>query len=163
MVKPASEPSLYRVKGWIFRGHVAYLKKHGRLDAVVARLSPAAAAAVVTLPLAGSWIDGPLLDEIVEVVDALEGTPALLAMEEAMLRLDMVAVLLPMVQGLIRIFGTSPATLYRRLGDLIRTSSQGIEFHYIETSERSGTMEVRYHTNKAMTRPSFMTTVPAHR
>jgi hypothetical protein len=161
LVKPIPRPALYRVKGWIFRAHIAYLKRHGKLDAVVARLSQAAAGAVVSLPLAGSWIEGPLLDEIVEGVDALEGSPGVLAMEEAMLRIEMVQVLLPMVQGVMRIFGASPASLFKRFGDLVRTSSHGIEFQYVETSERSGTMEVRYHTDKTMTRPSFMTTVPA--
>jgi hypothetical protein len=151
----------YRVKGGIFRSHVLYLKKHHKLEAVLARLSPKTAALVTTLPLASSWVEGPALDEIVEAVDALEGTAAVLEMEEAMLRLDVVPLVLPMLQGILRICGTSPATLLKRFGDITRTSVQGLDFRYEPTSERSGQMEVRYSTHKAMARCSFMTTVPA--
>jgi hypothetical protein len=112
-------------------------------------------------PLPGTWIDAWPLFEMVEVIYALEGREGVLQMQRELLRLDVVPLLLPMLSGILRLFGTSPATLYKRFGDVIKTTMEGIRFQYTATSERSGTMEIEYDTDRTIPECAFLTVVAA--
>jgi hypothetical protein len=50
------------------------------------------------------------------------------------------------VEGLLKLFGTSPATLFKRLNDMIKHFSRNLYYTYTETGPRSGSMEVFYDT-----------------
>src|SRR5437773_6152040 len=103
IVTPPSEA--YRVKGATFRAYVKVLKEEGKLAAVVARLSPDAAAAVRDLPLAGSWVDALWLVEIVEAIEALQGRNAALELGRQALTREMLPFFFPMIKAVMRIMG----------------------------------------------------------
>src|SRR5262249_38761482 len=123
--------SSYRVKGSTFRAHVKHLDKVKKLGPVLDRLSPQAAQAVTTLPLPTSWLDASLLDEIIEKVAEVYGIDRVLEMERELLKGEVLPFVFPMLSGVMRVLGTSPATLFGKFHELTRTMVQGIEFTYI--------------------------------
>jgi hypothetical protein len=46
------------------------------------------------------------------------------------------------VQGLLRVFGVSPATLFRNLAKLSSQTMRGLAYGYVPTSDTSGLMTV---------------------
>jgi len=159
MAVTAPPEPVYRIKGTAFRGHLKYLKDNGKLDAILARVSPECATAIRNPPLSGSWIDARFMDEIVQVLDQMEGTAALWAMERKVIE-DQMTVFFPVMQGILRVLGTSPTKVFSRLGDLYRRHIEGVEFCYTPTSDRSGTMEVRFATTRPLRLCNFVTTIP---
>jgi hypothetical protein len=147
----------YRIKGTTYRAHAKYLKDHRIVEAVMSRLSPEAAAALADPPLPGSWMDARLLEEIVEAVHAIEGDEGVLRLARQAIK-DMLPAMVPIMQGVLRIFGASPSFLLPRMNDLIRPTVQGLEFKYTPVGERACTMDIHYATTRVLPRCSFVTT-----
>ena len=145
----------YRIKGNTFRAHVAYLKENGLCDAVLARLSPEAAALVVQPPLPASWVSGALLDEICVAVHALKGKETLLQMERAVIWGPLTKMFIPILQGLFRVLGASPGALAARFQDVVKRHVEGMEFRYEPVSENSGTMTIRFATDRPVPAAAF--------
>src|SRR5262245_53407468 len=130
--------SAFRVKGTVFRGHLRHLKDVGRLEPVLTLLSPEAAALVRDQPLPGSWVDAHPLEEVLRVVDQLYGIPAVWEMQRDVLEHDMLPFYFPMVQGIIRVLGTSPEVLFKNYQNLIRMNVRGMDFRYERFSDNEG-------------------------
>src|SRR4051812_13135463 len=118
-----------RVKGLAFRCYVGWLQREKKTDAVIARLPASTAALLRDPPLPGAWIDGM---DMVRIVSAIEMVAGLEAVRRC--GRETIEDLLPkhhtLVTGLLRLFGATPATLFRRVNDLIRTSVEGISYTY---------------------------------
>ena len=151
----------YLVKGTAVRAHLDYLRSVDKLGAVRGRLSEAAVAFVDSPPLPGTWSDAHMLVELTEAVHSLGGDRAVLEMGRAVVTAQSLGALVPMVESVLRIFGTSPARLFARYDDLLRTTMRGLTFHYEPTSDRSGTMRATHDCRDPLRRASFLSTVPA--
>src|SRR5262245_22590032 len=146
----------YRVKGRTFRAHLEYLRQNGMLEAVLGRVGPEAAELMVEPPLPGRWIPGRLLDEILVAVQALKGSEAVLVMERSVIRGPLSYIFMPVVQFFLGILGASPAALAPRLPAIARGHVEGIEFAYQARSETSGSMTVRFATERAVPMTAFL-------
>ncbi len=133
----------YEVKGAALRAYIKELERKGWLDAVSAKISPEARAAFAAPPPASSWMDAAPIEELMGVVEALHGEQSVRALSHGAQK-DLVPVLRPVIEGVLRIFGASPATMYARMELLTRTSLRGVEFGWEAASPESGTMEVRF-------------------
>jgi hypothetical protein len=132
-----------RIKGTTLRSYINVVSRLEHRAAIVAQLPPDTAALLSNPPLPGTWSEWRHIQDItvaVEIVDGLEGVRRLAdgAIEEA--KRPYVRVL----EGLIRLFGTSPATIYKRMNDLVKNAVENMQYTYRVTSDRSGTMEVSY-------------------
>jgi hypothetical protein len=134
----------YRTKGLIFRAHVKWLQQEGKLETIRARLSPATARMLHDPPLASSWMESAALDEIVEQIEVLDGLEGVRRVAMMTLRDQINPMMEPMVRGIMRVIGGSPSTIYRRLGDLVRTVMRDVEYTWTPTGAKSGTLNVRY-------------------
>jgi hypothetical protein len=130
------------VKGYIFTDFVAALSRMRCLDELQPRLSPRCQQLIRQPPIRTDWVDAALMQEILDGLFALKGDAGVRAFGRQVTR-DGVGVLEPIVQGIFRLFGTSPATLLSRMNLLnrgvMRNSSS--EYVFTSTSERSGVME----------------------
>jgi hypothetical protein len=138
-----TEPSGTRVKAQWLRSYVSILVANGKRDAVIALVPSATAALLRDPPLAASWIDMRHITEITVAVEKVGGLQAVRdngrkVVEQS--RKPYMAVM----EGLLRLFGTSPATLFKRMGSLVSVFVDGISFKYTATTERSGIFEVQY-------------------
>src|SRR5256885_279150 len=125
-----SPDSEYRVKAKTFRAHVRYLEKTGKLAAVRALLSPEVAELVEHPPLPGAWLDGTVMNEIVRAVYDLDGGAGVREMMRHIIDDEMLSFFAPVLQGIVRILGTSPSFLFGRYQVTLRNHLQGVDFEY---------------------------------
>jgi hypothetical protein len=140
----------------MLRAYVEWLTKERLVDEVARRVPPATAALMRSPPLAGTWIDRKDVAPIVVAVDQIAGTSGVRRMSTTALRGGIAARLRPALTRILAFLGTSPATLYKRMDDVLRTTIEGIHSQYTETSERSGVVEVRYDLNEEVPLCSFI-------
>jgi hypothetical protein len=145
-----AETSKYLIKGSCVRAYVKELEETKKLDAVLTRVSPDAAALARTPPMPSSWVDAHRLGELVEALCAIDGRDAALQLGRAAVDKQMLPLLLPMMKGIMRIIGVSPASLFSRYQTVLQTTVRGTEYRYEPTSPRSGHMDVRYETHEAL-------------
>ena len=72
---------------------------------------------------------------------------------------EMVPLLRPLIEGILRLFGTSPATIFSRLELLTRTNLRGCEFKWRAETETSGEIEVRFVSRRQLPRRAFISFV----
>jgi hypothetical protein len=131
------------VKAASLRAHLKWLARENRLEAVLAKVPPAVAKLARDPPLPSTWLDVQLVEPILCALQELDGTQAVLRMARDELRADIIAPLRGLIGGVLRLFGTSPATVYARMNDMVKTQVRGMDFRF-EPRERSGVMEVGY-------------------
>jgi hypothetical protein len=136
------------VKGGAIRSKVEWLSKEKKLEAVLARVPAQTAALMRTPPLGSTWVDSHDIEPILCAIEALDGKAGVLRMSRETLRADIVPPLRSMISGILRLFGTSPATAFGHMNDLAKTSVRGMEFHYTAASEHSGVMDVYYDADR---------------
>jgi hypothetical protein len=132
------------VKGSLVRSLVVTIHEHGLRDAVLARVSPAAAALVRDPPLATMWVDGPVFNEILQALYEIEGAERLRHLNREAVERGLSPLLRATVPGLLRLFGTSPATLLSRLDRLGATSSRGFTARYLPSTPTAGSLEMAF-------------------
>jgi hypothetical protein len=148
---------MYQVKGVVVRTYVKYLEREGRMAAVLERLSPAEAATLRNPPLPGTWVDAMVLENVSGAIFELDGLAALRRLSRTTINEGMLPTLRPMIQGIMRLIGVSPSSLFSRLNDVVKTSCKGIDYQWTSTGDRSGKMEVRYDTTRAVPAHAFIT------
>jgi hypothetical protein len=132
-----------RLKGTTLRAYASVLARSRRLDAVLAVVPADVAALLRSPPLAGKWVDWRVIAEVLVAVEGLEGTTGVRKFARETLDETMVTYR-PMVAGALRLFGTSPPTVFKRLNDLLRPGLEGLEYRYQPVSDRSGIMHATY-------------------
>jgi hypothetical protein len=137
---------MFRLKGSVYRSYVKLLEREGRLEGLVAKLAPADAELFRNVPLSSTWVDGEPLARLNGIIYEMEGAIGLKKIARQTLDEGMLPMLRPMLQGVMRVFGVSPATLFTRMNDLVKTTCQGLEYDYKRVTDRSGTMDARYGT-----------------
>jgi hypothetical protein len=94
-------------------------------------------------PLPSEWIPVRHSIAINEAVGSVAGARGVRDMNRESLRTTLVAMAMPILRGLGRMFGVSPATLYSRLDLILKSSSRGASYAYEPLSEESGHVVVR--------------------
>jgi hypothetical protein len=149
-----------RLKATTFRTYVGILDKERKLAAVTKLLPVETAAMIADPPLPASWMDLIHMYHITEAVEKIGGMNAVRELArkgtEAARRPYM-----SVVEGLLRLFGASPATLFKRMNTLVRVVTQGVEYEYTVTGERSGVMVMTHKTHYALPMSIFFSTIPA--
>jgi len=135
-----------RLKASTLRSYIAVLEKDNRRDAVMAQVPPETAAVIAEPPLPSTWVDWKHVVHITVAVESLAGMAgvrqlARRAVDEA--KGPYVRVL----ETVLRLFGTSPAAIFKRMNDLTKNAIQNMEYAYTPISDRAGVMEVRYHVD----------------
>jgi hypothetical protein len=132
-----------RLKASTFRSYISVLADDGRAQAVMERVPPETAAIMADPPLASSWVDFRHIVHITVAVEALAGLGGVREFtRKATDRARKPHVRL--VEGVVKLFGTSPATLYKRMNEVVRSTIEGLEYRYTPTSDHSGVMEMIY-------------------
>jgi hypothetical protein len=128
----------------MFRGLCAVILAQGMHEQVLARVDPATRAMMLDPPPATTWIDAHRLMDVDQVLLELRGAAVLRQMTRRAAEEGMLPVLRGTVEGLLRLFGASPASLFSRVGRFAGSTARGIEYRYIVTSETSGLLELEH-------------------
>jgi hypothetical protein len=94
-------------------------------------------------PLAGSWMELRHMHHIEHAVEKIGGMVAVRDLARKGTE-DARKPYMAVVEGVLKLFGTSPATLFKRMNALVSTFIEGIDYKYVSTTERSGVMEVEF-------------------
>jgi hypothetical protein len=143
-VTPARAPLEHAVKAFVLRAYVTELKRADLFDRVLAKISPATRPLLVDPPPGSTWLDSKHTEHLGEVVSALEGLLFWRSISHDATLNTMVPVLRIVIEGFVRLFGGTPATLFTRLTKITSTSARGVIYDYEATSNRSGVLTVRY-------------------
>ncbi|MEI8255073.1 MAG: hypothetical protein WCJ30_05310 [Deltaproteobacteria bacterium] len=134
----------YEVKGTVMRGRAAALREQGWLVKVEKHLDPATLAMVNEPPVTSTWIEGARVAEIDDVVRDVLGDRVLEELAAMTVRRSIGPLLRAAVEGTLRLFGTSPATLFARLDRLSASTVRGMSFSWETAGARGGSMTVTY-------------------
>jgi hypothetical protein len=132
------------VKGSIVRSLVAAIAAHGQRDAVAARVSPAARALLTDPPLPTMWIDGRLSLELYQAVYDAAGAEQLRRISREAIERGVVPLLRSIIERVLAIFGTSPATLLSRLDRAAAGTTRGLVYRYEAIDDTSGRFEIEF-------------------
>ncbi|HEX4460189.1 MAG TPA: hypothetical protein VIA18_19560 [Polyangia bacterium] len=132
-----------QLKATSFRAYLSVLDKDDLRAAIVARVPPETAALMAAPPLGGSWMDFITMLHITEAMEAVGGMAGVRDLARKGTN-EARKPYMGVVETVIKLFGTSPATLFKRMNSLVGSFIRGIDFQYIAKSERSGVMEVTF-------------------
>lgn len=145
MIDPiTSLDSPAQVKGFMVRSIVTVLLRHGLRDQVVARVGPRAAALIEDPPLATEWLDVVPHNEILQALFELLGSEKLRALNREAVELGVSPLVKGAAMSVLRVFGTSPATLLARFDRVSGTTARGILYRWTPAGENGGSLEIAY-------------------
>jgi len=148
-----------RIKGNILRVWARAVEKAGILPRVESRLSDETLALLKNPPLAGSWTEAAPLSELFLAVHDICGRDTALKLARSTTK-EIAPFYMSMLGSLLRLFGTSPASLFQRLHELVKQTMDGLEYRWVATGERSGTMEVIYPPGSTVNQAQFLSIIP---
>jgi hypothetical protein len=129
---------VYELKALTFRAYLAQIEKIGALAEVKARVQPETLHAMESPPLPTAWIDPLLYEDMMGALEAVRGIAAVRTVTKSALESTTLPNLRPIVGGLLRLFGTSPATLLSRVPDFSRPVSRGVDYEWQLDTPHSG-------------------------
>ena len=135
-----------RVRGSTVRAYLKLVDEDPAKAALLALLPPATMALFAAPPLPSSWVEWEPILHITAAMEKLGGPVAVRRLAGRAIN-EAKGPHIRILEGLLRLFGASPASIFGRFNHLVKNAMQNVEFIYMPTSERSGMMEVHYHAN----------------
>jgi hypothetical protein len=138
---PGEHATAYKAS--VVRGYAAVLRREGLLEPVCARVSPEVEQLLRHPPPATAWVDGRLTEQITLAVADVGGATAPRRLLRLASQESLIPLMMPLIKGLLRVFGVTPHTLYKRLNDTLKFSNRGCEASYRVEGVRAGTVRYR--------------------
>lgn len=110
------------------------------------------------LPLDSSWIGTEEIEELAIAVHALHGPEGVRRMARESLNQSVIPLLKIVIEGFIRLFGATPATLLSRMGHMTASTAKGVEYVWTSTGPNSGTLLIVYPGRKQVPIEMFIGT-----
>jgi hypothetical protein len=132
-----------RLKGSVIRSYLKLIASDGRTPALLEHVPPETKLLVATPPLASTWTDWKHMLALNAAIEELWGIAGVRDYSRRNI-VDTRGFNAWMIESLLRLFGTSPPTILKRLNESIRSTCEGIEYNYIAGSERACSVESRY-------------------
>jgi hypothetical protein len=145
----------YEVKGTLVRAYIREVEKLGLAEEVATRVSADTRAQMRELPLPSLWLDGSVIEELINAVDAVRGVEAVRTVTKQG-QLAILPFLRPFIGGILRLFGTSPATLFSRMNQMSSNMTRGPEITWKSETDQSGELRVAFPMRKNLPRNVFI-------
>ncbi len=140
----------FSVKASLFRGVVHVLKQDAKLSVIEAALSRATATLVRELPPATAWVDGKAMTELEQSMLAVLGERAVHDIAKRSIAAEIGPITRSITDGIVRLFGASPATMFPRIAMFEALSTKGVKTSWESTGLRSGELHTRYPTSRGL-------------
>jgi hypothetical protein len=143
---PASAPEAgagIETKASSFRAVVAALSKLGLLEAALPRVSAETRELVLNPPPVSTWMKQTAIMELVAAVDGADDPAVMrnIGRETARGSLRYAAAV---IWGIMRVFGASPAMIFRRFGMISQQYVRGTRYEYRAVGPKSGVLVLSY-------------------
>lgn len=119
------------------------LRRTGQLDAIVAKLSPQAAL-LVKDPYSDTWQPAKVFEELGEVAGAIIGEASFEELTYGALKERFGPIVLPMLKSSLAASNRSPATILKKLNELVKVAMRGIEIIFQPEGTTAGILQVAY-------------------
>ena len=133
----------YEVSQAFVESIVRGLRRTGQLDAIGARLSPPALA-LVKNPFSTAWQPAKLFEELGEVAGSLIGEAGFEALTYGALKERFGPIVLPMIKSSLAASNRSPATVLKKLNELVKVAIRGIEIVFEPEGATAGVVQIAY-------------------
>lgn len=100
--------------------------------------------AALTNPSLASWHDGSIVIDAAEAVQRLAGDAGVDAMNYAAVKHSLGPVMAPFMKVTLALFGTSPATLLKRMNDSLGTVMKGVKADWVPATATSGRLTITH-------------------
>jgi hypothetical protein len=138
-----------QVKGAFLRGYRAALESLGLYSKVIERSSPRVRDALQTPPPTSAWVEYALCEEILRIVEGERGMIGVRKLGHDGVTAGVAPFMQVFVQGLLRLFGISPATIFTHMNRVAGQTTRGLHYTYVPTSESAGVITVALPSRKA--------------
>lgn len=128
------------LSGAVIRGYVQTIEREGLLAGVRAAVPESTRKLIDKPPLVVSTVSGTALDDLLVAVAKERGPSGPRAIARRTGNESFGVVLKPLLQGTMRMFGSSPGTLLARTGQLSALMVREVEFDYRPAGENAGTL-----------------------
>ena len=136
------------VKGAFLRGYRAALESLGMYAMVLERVSPRVRDALMTPPPTSAWVEYALCEEILRAVEKERGMIGVRKLGHDAVTAGVAPFMQIFVQGLLRLFGVSPATIFTHMNRVAGQTTRGMGYTYVPTSEFAGLVTVSLPSRK---------------
>jgi hypothetical protein len=140
---PPEQPQV-ETKASVFRGYLKALDGVGLLHQVRGLVSAETAAMIDDPPLITAWLPSQPTDEILLAVERLRGLTAVRHLAREATLVGLAPVVRTLLEGTLRLFEVSPATLLSRLPQLTASTARGVRWQWEPESRSAGRLVVRY-------------------
>lgn len=142
LVKQASLQ--FEIKGTVWNGRLRAAAAHVPLRELRGLVSDATRKLMDEPPPSSNWVPGQAIVELDAAIFDLRGSDICARCSRETSEVAGTTVLRAMAEGMLRLFGTSPTTIFERMGQIGSTSVRGVEYDYVVLGPKSGRMTVRY-------------------
>lgn len=139
----ASGPiTIPKVSATLLRGWLGVLQRRGILEALKPKLSSELAGIVAKPPLPIAWVEARIIDELISAAGQATDRETIRQCGFEDTRQRAGQMVMPMLRTLLKLWGATPATLFRNIGSVVNIHVRGTTMEYVPESETSGVMEV---------------------
>lgn len=128
-------------KGSLIRGYAKWLKDNGYYNRVLARASAPAIARLIDPPFVTDWVSSSEQFAVLDAVYAVGSDDLLRTMVRGSAQAGVLKLLEPLIQGVVRVFGRTPAAVIARLPSIRKNIVRGVDFHITHTGDQSALVE----------------------
>jgi hypothetical protein len=123
---------------------------------VRARVPEATRALLDEPPGLTAWVSGRVFQDIADALFDVGGEAMVRAVGRGGVERGPQPIVMSTLQGFLRLFGATPATLFARIGMISATMGQGTSYEWARVSENEGVLTMRYEWRADASRPLFM-------
>jgi len=126
----------------LVRGYLTLFERYGILEKMRPRLSPELAALVARPPLPISWVSAAVFDELLKAAGESSSRDMVRKVAYENTSQQTGQMVLPMLRTLLKLWGATPATLFRNLNSVVTVQVKGTRLDYVPETESSGIIEI---------------------
>ena len=138
------------VKASIIRGHIKALERAGLFKAVVDRVSPSTREMLIYPPPNSAWIDFKYEEDLAVAVTALTDVATWRRIVHEAVVQGMAPLLRAATEGILRAFGATPHTLFKRLNQMNVNNIRGFEIEYTLKSDTACDILISYAVERTL-------------
>lgn len=152
----AADAEKFKSKASAWAGLMSALKAKGFYDRVLVEVPDEVAALMKHPPTGGAWMPAVAFSYVFVALRGTIDDARMLDLANASILRGPMRAMKPMVEGMLRLFGTSPLAFFRRLPKIMAQQLQGVTFELVEEQETEVVVEIRYHFVSGLPREAFV-------
>ncbi|MBL8684187.1 MAG: hypothetical protein JNK05_33745 [Myxococcales bacterium] len=130
-------------KGGLLRGYAKWLRENKHFDAVSSAASPEVRARLADPPLATEWVSAAMQNGVLAAVHAVGRDELIHSMVRGSIGGGVLRLIEPLIHGVVRVFGRTPAAVLSRLETIRPNVMRGVRFEYEPLGPNSGIVHCR--------------------